>query len=362
MEAVIIKDKKEQKRFIEFRKKIYKNNPIYVDNNLVMIKQVFTKRTCFVENKEIYPINIVDKDNVVCQGIVVYAKELPECIQLCFFESEPNKEKAVKLLVNKAMELGKKHGCKKLVIGLNGHVNYGLGFLDSHYDERNSFSASVNPKYYNDYFRKLKCDEIRLNTYKLDSFENKLDKYLSLIKRLNENYTFRFFDKKQFDYYSKIYTDLNNETFVNHRYYYKRNYQEDKEMLKELFLFMKEDSLIFAFKDEKPIGFIMWYPDYNELSKPGSPFGAREFIKNKFLNHKIQKIKVMEYGIVDEYRKAALPIGLLNQIYMCLQQKYSMRKAETSWILEENTDSNSVCKAICDEEYKRYVVYEKTIK
>ena len=38
-------------------------------------------------------------------------------------------------------------------------------------------------------------------------------------------------------------------------YYYKRNYKEDVEMLKELFLFMKEESLIFAFDGENPYQF-----------------------------------------------------------------------------------------------------------
>ena len=74
---------------------------------------------------------------------------------------------------------------------------------------------------------------------------------------------------------------MGNKCFINHRYYYKRTYKEDIEMLKELFLFMKEDSLIFAFKDNKPVAFVMWYPDYNELAVPGEVFGSKHFFKNK---------------------------------------------------------------------------------
>ena len=39
-------------------------------------------------DKEIYAINIEDKGSILCQGFVIYTKELPEYIQLCFFESE----------------------------------------------------------------------------------------------------------------------------------------------------------------------------------------------------------------------------------------------------------------------------------
>ena len=131
-------------------------------------------------------------------------------------------------------------------------------------------------------------------------------------------------------------------------------------MLRELFLFMKEDSLIFAFDGEKPIGFIMWYPDYNELSKGGAAFGAAEFLRYHLLRPRFRRAKVMEYGIIEEYRKIGLPIALLHQVLCCVQ-RYDIHAALTSWVLAENEDSNSVCRAVCDEEYIKYVVYEKEI-
>lgn len=361
MKAVEVNNRKTQKKFLDFRKKIYKNNPVFVDNNLFMIKELFAGKTSFTDNKEIFVYNIEENNVVLCQGMIVYTGMLPEYVQLCFFESEPDAYEAVKLLVDKAVEIGTVYGCEKLVIGLNGHVNYGLGFLNSDYDEKNSFSSSVNPEYYNTYFRQMNCDEINLNTYKIDVIDNRLDRYQAIINKINRNYTFKYFDKKQFDYYSRIYTDLNNICFAKHRYYYRRNYAEDKEMLKELFLFMKEDSLIFAFDDDKPVGFIMWYPDFNELAKQGEAFGAKHFIKNIFLNKKIKTAKIMEFGILEEYRSVGLPIALIHQIFLSLP-KYNITKVDTSWILEENKDSNSVCRAICDDTHKRFVVYEKRIK
>lgn len=360
MEALIVTDKKGQKRFLEFRKSIYKNSPFFVDNNLFMIKEVFSKRTCFVENKYIYPVIIVDNNQVVCEGLVVYAKALPDYIQLCFFECQKGCKEAVSLLLDKTYELGKKHGAKRLVVGLNGHVNYGLGLLNSHFEDKNSFSSSANPKYYNEYFESLSMEKIYLNTYKLNDMDSKVKRYQAFINKVNKNYTFCYFDKKNFDYYSKLYTDLNNACFVNHRYYYPRTYKEDREMLKELFLFMKEDSIIFAFDGEKPVGFIMWYPDYNELSHAGAFFGVKEFFKNIFCGKKIKTAKVMEFGIIEEHRMMGLPMGLLYKVFECVKKR-GIKTCETSWILADNIDSNSVCKGICDEEYKGYVVYERDI-
>lgn len=361
MKLVQVTDKSGQKKFIRFRRQLYKKNPTYVDNNLFMLKEVFARRTCFIENKVISVLNVEEDGEVVCQGILVYAKDLKEYIQLCFFESLPDQEEAVKLLLEEAFRVGKEFGCSKLVMGLNGHVNYGLGFLDSHFDTRNSFSAAVNPAYYNTYFRALGCEEIHLNSYRMESLDERIHKYQAMIRKLNKNYSFRIFDKKRFEEDAGIYTDLNNRCFGSHRYYYPRSKKEDSEMLKELFLFMKEDSLVFAFDGDMPIGFLMWYPDFNELVKPGDYFGVKHFFKNKLSGSRIKKIKVMEYGVLPEYRKTGLPIGLLNQVFEMVKGR-NFTNVESSWILEENRDSNSFCEAICDELYKRYVVYEKEIR
>lgn len=360
MRVVEVRTKQEQKKFLEFRKKIYKANPIYVDNNFFMVKEVFAGKTSFLEDKTIHAINIEEDGKVLCQGLIVHAKKLPEYIQLCFFESEPNCERAVELLVEEAVRLGKEYGCNTLVIGLSGHVNYGLGFLDSHFEQKNSFSSSVNPPYYNEYFKGMGCDEIFLNTYKINFIDKQLERYMGMIQKMNKTYTFRQFDKSQFEYYAKIYTDLNNQCFGEHRYYYNRTYEEDREMLKELFLFMKEDSLIFAFKGDKPIGFIMWYPDFNELVKPGEIFGAKHFVRKLLRGKRYDTAKVMEFGVLEQYRMLGFPLALLYQVSVKLR-KYGITKGETSWILAENVDSNRVCQAVCDEAYKRYVVYEKRI-
>lgn len=360
MEAVLADSTREQKRYLDFRKKRYRENRNFVDNSYFMIKEVFAHKTSFIENKKIYPINIVDQGEIRCQGIAVYAKELPEYIQLCFFESRAGEEDAVRLLADRTAAYGRENGCRRMVVGLNGHINYGLGFLASHFDEINSFSASANPSYYNDYFKGMGCGEVRLNTYRIGAVDDRLERYRAFIDKLGRNYTFRYFDKRRFDTFAQIYTDLNNQTFGGHRYYFRRHYKEDREMLKELFLFMKEDSLIFAFDHDKPVGFILWYPDFNELAKKGEIFGAKHFVKNIFLNRKIRTAKIMEYGVLEEYQKAGLPMGLIDRVFGAMK-RYGIQNVETSWILEENKDSNSFCQALCDGSYKEYAVYEKSI-
>lgn len=360
MRIVEVKTKEEQKRYLSFRKEIYGKGSPFVDNDIFLLKELFSGKTSFTKNKEVMVVYVEESGRILCQGILVYANALRDYIQLSFFVSRPNVKEAVQRLVDKAAELGKCFGCNRLVVGLNGHVNYGLGFLASNYGEKNSFAASYNPEYYNTYFQQMDFEEVFLNTYIIASISNQLERYDAFLRKTEKSYSVRYFNRKEFDKYAKIYTDLNNHCFANHRYYYPRDYEEDAEMLKELFLFMKEDSLIFLFEEEKPVAFIMWYPDFNELARPGEAFGTKHFLMNLFGRRKIKTAKVMEFGIVNGYQKAGLPLVLIHQVFMVLKN-YGATKAETSWVLEENVDSRSFCEAICDGKYKRYVVYEKEI-
>lgn len=361
MKIHICENGKDKKKFLAFRTKTYRERNLYIDNNYFMLKEIFSKKLHFTKSVFIAPVMVVDdSESILCEGIVAVADNLPEYVQLCFFEALEGVKDAVNLLVEEAVKIGRNKGCKRLVIGLYGHVNYGLGLLDSHFDKVNSFSSPGNPSFYNDYFRALDCEEIKLNSYFTHSLDGRLMRYVKILEKLNREYEFKKFDKKHFEEYSKMYTDLNNQCFTDHKYYYVRDYKDDEEMLKELFLFMKEDSLIFAFKDGKPAGFILWYPDYNELAKPGEAFGTKHYFKNIFENKKIKTAKVMEYGVLDEFRGVGLPFALIAHVYSILSN-YGVCQVESSWILADNEDSNSFCRAFCDELYKEYVVYEKEI-
>ena len=68
----------------------------------------------------------------------------------------------------------------------------------------------------------------------------------------------------------------------------------------------------------------------------------------------------MEYAVLDEYKGVGLPLVLIAEVFETLK-KYGVSQVESSWILADNEDSNSFCKAFCDELYKEYVVFEKEI-
>ncbi|MBR5419890.1 MAG: GNAT family N-acetyltransferase [Lachnospiraceae bacterium] len=363
MKLISASDKKLKKRFLGFRKKLYRDARLYVDNNYFMLQEIFGGKLHFTKGKKLLPVFVeADEGKILCEAVFFYAPELPDSLQLCFFESLPEQEEAVDLLLGEASRFAKEWigGEAQLIVGLSGHVNYGLGLLASHYEEKNSFSSPGNPEYYNEYFRKRGFGGVWLNSYIAEGLTGRLDRYSHLLAKLDRSYSFRSFDKKHFERDAQIYTELNNLCFADHRYYYKREAVDDAEMLKELFLFMKEDSLIYAFRGEEPAGFILWYPDYNELAERGEAFGVKHYFRNIFGKGKLRTGKVMEYGVLQKYRGSGLALALIREAYRTIGE-YGYDRVESSWILAENEDSNSFCSALCDGLYKKYVVYEKAV-
>ena len=97
MEIVEVKSGKTQNQFLAFRKQLYSKSP-FVDNNYILAKEVFDGKLNFMKQTDVFPVMIKeDKNSILCEGMVVYSKELPDYVQLCFFESLPGQKDAVRI-------------------------------------------------------------------------------------------------------------------------------------------------------------------------------------------------------------------------------------------------------------------------
>ena len=347
---------KNYKLYMKFVKSIYNKNSFYKDTNSSLLKALLLKQSEFCKYAYVYPIMIYDKEEIVAVSTFIHAENYKETLQIAYFEALPDCEAAVNLVISFGKELCKERNISKLTIGLNGHVNYGLGVLQDYYDSPLSFGNNYNPSYYVDYFDKHKTIDYKLTSYRGSMKELNLENQQKAIGRVCSGFTFRNMNYKTFKADMKIYTDLNNVCFENHPFYFKRSYEEDYELFKDLKLFMREENLIFVEKDGEPIGFMLWYPDYNTLIPAGKAIGVTTFIKNKLFSDKIKKFKIVEIGVLPQFHNTGAILGLFNECYKRTKQKYDYY--ETSWILDTNYKSKNFGVKWAKEEYKHYKVYE----
>ncbi len=352
-------EKSDYKDYMEFVRGMYRRFSNFKDSTTPVVQEFLYKKGPFCRGLDIIPVMVKNNQDVIASCMYIQSPKYEGVLQIAFFEALADEQKAVDLIMEQAIKLCRERELCKISIGLNGHVNYSIGFLKDHFDGEISFGSSFTPPYYMNYF--LKYDP---RAYEIVSFNGSMDtlsfeKYDDLLSRTNESFEYRHMDFRRFRDEMKIYTDLNNICFKEHPFYFDRSYEEDHALFNELRYFIKGENIIFVLKDGKPIGYLLWYGDFNELLDYGETIGVPAYLRYKLLRRKIRKLKIVEIAVLPEYQNSGAIMGLF---YKCYQENAGSFDAyETSWIFEENFKSRNFGEKLLDKEYKHYVAYEITL-
>jgi hypothetical protein len=341
-------------QFIKFSKSIYKGNPHYRDTMSRTAINILKGKAQICKGNFIEGVMVQDEGRVVAACVFSVIDRMNDVMQMAYLETENNDE-AIDTLIAYGKTLAGKQRITKLLAGLNIHVNYGLGFLASHFDTDQSLGSAYNPAYYIELLRARSTEEITLISYltSMDKFEFHLEE--RLIDRILKEYTVRKADFGNLEKEAKIYTDINNRAFKSHRFYYERKAEEDLELFREFKLLLKAENLLFLEHDNEPIGFMLWYPDFNQLLSEGESIGLKTLIKSKIFPNLINKFKIVEIGVIPEYQKTGAVFSLFNACNLLTRGKYDF--CETGWVLEDNLSSTGLGVRWAQGEYKQYKVF-----
>ena len=348
-------DRSSIKDYLAFCKKVYTNNVYYRDSMSTILKSILTGKAQICKSSMVLPVMVLDSEKVVAVCIFALVDRLNDTLQITFFEALENQEQAVKMIVDYGKKLARRHGAGKILLGLNFHVNYGLGFLADQYQCVPSFGTAYNPPYYIDYFKPHADEQFNLVSYlaKVDNFDVRVDK--RLMDRVAAKYKVRKMNFSKFTKEVETYTNLNNEAFKHHKFYYQRRLEEDLELFKQFKVLLKEENMLFLEENGKAIGFMLWYPDFNELIGAGETVGLKTVLKNRLLPNKIRKFKIVELGVLPEYHKKGAVLALFHKCRELVQGRYDY--CESGWILEDNLASRGLGMRWADQEYKHYQVF-----
>ena len=355
---LIIANKEKRKDFLDFYKKQY-NHDLKRDTLSGMLKKILYGRSVLNASVDTEPVMVVENNQVIMVSILAHAQRMPEYLQITFFESEKYNMDAFKLILDWALEKAGEKKASKLTGSLNMHVNYGLGFLARGFDKRQSFGSPYNPEFYNYYFENSGFETIKMVSYKKNMVDSPPLIREEVREKLNKIYRVREADFKNFKKEIEVYTKINNEAFSNHLFYYTRKTEEDYELFKELKYLLREENLIFVEKLGVPVGFMLWYPDYNELINKGETPGIKTVVKNKLFSDRIKTFKIVEMGVIPGERNKGAILALFDYCYKSTKGRYE--SMESSWILSENIKSKSFGMKWADEEFKHYKAYVKDL-
>lgn len=343
-----------KKHFIRFIYTIYTGNPNYKDMQVHLAKNFLYNEDTFTRQCTIHPVRVQEAGKTVAQCMYIRHPGL-NALQLSFFEALPGRMQAVTMLVDEARERARQAGLAKVIIGLNGHVSYGVGFLMNNYDKPISFDNLYSPPYYIDYFDAFDFTKKTLHTYYFDM--NHITISQKLISRINQTISFRTMNFKKFNEEITLFGTLCNQCLKDTYLYFNRTPVAMCELLTNLKPFLKPEYLIFALKDGREIGFMFWHPDYNRIMPGGKKNSIVKIALRYFcLKRTITHFKLNVIGILPGYANTATLIGLVHKTYEYAHKYY--RHGETNFVWDNNVRSRRINEHMTDHPFNKYCIYE----
>lgn len=337
----------------------YRGNKNQRSTEFSLVKMLVEKKTTFYKHADIKLFLILEDNIPIGRFALIRDLKLKDYVQVSFFEliKPIHIEKQI-------IQLSKKHFplSPKLAIGLNAHLNYSIGFLLNKFDRPPLFGLPYTNEFYINLFPSF--EKKPMVTFRFNN-----DPFVRFLKSVptNNQIKIRTMNKKKLEEDISIYTKLNNDCFKEHPFWADREVEEDMELFKDFKLIMKNNNLLIAEDRGKPIGFLLWYPDFNKLVSSNEQIGVKQFLRFKLFNP-LTKVRLTEIGILPEYRGKGIAELLLKRFAKEIEkEKYT--HTEVGFIFEENLASMGLSFKMMEkvlgqkiEPYRRYAVFTTNLK
>lgn len=354
MQVKTIDSATDRRRFVDFVYRIYKENVCFRDTQVYGLRTFLHGKDCFARACHVRPVVVEANGEIHCQALLIVHPALP-LLQVAFFESLPNCQDEVCCLLDEARREARALGLDRLVVGLNGHVSYGVGFLMSHHDQPSSFDGRYSPAYYHHYFESLAAQKTTLSTYRFTTKEVRVPETAQT--RTRSSTVFRTVDLHDFRAEMMRFGALCNQCLAGTHLYFERSPVAMVEMLRPLRFFLTPTNLIFAVQDGRDVGFIFWLPDFNQIFRSGR---RHSLLATALLfmtrGRTITRMKVNALGVVPELQGTGVSLGLIAEARKHALKRFA--EGETNFVWDNNRRSSRLCQRVTDGVFKRYCVYE----
>lgn len=361
MEIVEIQSVSQFKRNM---RSFYKTSPYFKDNKSALMDLVINPKTAFCKNSSQKILAVRHHDEFLCQCTLIHHKNYANTVMISFFDAKSDCSAAVRILVDYAISFARDVGAGIITASLDGHCNYSVGFLTEEALTSPMFGGAFSPSYYNDYFSGSGFSAVKLVSFfdKLELINTKTAS--SLLAAADDTVIdTAAFENRKFKCTMRRYTDLSNTIFSNHRYCFYREYAEDFELFSSMRLILRPDNMIIASKNGIDAGFLLWYPDFNELVPPGKAAGISTCLQYKLLCKCPQRAIIAEMGVLPQFENSRLILQLIGALKSILQDNYlSIRTVASSWILDENTKSKALSGHLLKQKGGSRTAYELKIR
>jgi hypothetical protein len=352
----------ERRAFYDVPRSVYQNLTCYRATEDALVRMLVDGPTAFHRHAEVAPHLMLDGTEVVGRYALVHDSRLPDVVQVAFFEAMPGLDEVCRVIQDAARAF--RPGASRIVVVLNGHLNYGAGFLLSRFDRPPLFGLPYTPPYYADYFGALRVRGMVSFRFELGWFYEWFERRAR--RSPSDGFSVRPMDPSRLDSEIERYTAIDNASFTETPNWSPRDAVENYELFAPFRAFIRGDNLLFAEFEGQPVGFLLWYPDFNELAGPGGGLGAWQAVRFR-LGTRFRCFRLTEVALLPGFRRTRALLALVLRLIPLLRAR-GFTHGEGGFILETNRSSLVTTAGLIrrvsgktPEPYRRYGIFEGTL-
>ncbi|SKC87775.1 GNAT family N-acetyltransferase [Ohtaekwangia koreensis] len=367
-----VSSKKDIKAFIDFQHDLYADDPCYVPELFIAQRDLLTPGKHPFHNHSQVQLFLAYNDEKVVGRIAAILNKNHNTFNNAtdgffgFFDCV-NDGEVSSLLFKEATEWLRAKGATTIIGPVNLSTNETCGMLVSGFDTPPFAMMTHNKEYYSTLLDQLdfrKRVDLLAYYFGKDGYNDKAVKLQDILtERLkNRGITIRKVNKKNFKEEVAKIREVYNSAWDSNLGFVPMTEEEFDYMAKDMNLVLDPDFCLVAEKDNKHIGFALAIPDINQVLikvKRGRlfPFGIFKLL---FGLKKVNGIRIITLGVLEEYRKAGIEACFYASIINAYRKK-KYEHAEASWVLEHNDLMNKAIQQINGVPHKRYRIFEKAI-
>ena len=276
-----------------------------------------------------------------------------------------NEAEAARMLMSEVEKELKESGCTCLVGPVNLSTNDESGFLLNHYDRPPTFMCNFSHPYYHELMDQCGWHKlIDTLTYETRHGHVFPDKYYRVINRVKQDshVTLQRFDRHRAKEHALEIRQVYNESFKETYGFVPISEGEAEELARGLLAFADLDLVWLAYYDSQPVGFILGFPDINEvLSHLNGRIGPLGLVRLLLARWTIRGCRIAAFGTLPQYRSLGIDAALIRRVHERINTR-PYRRIEFSVVMENNVRMRRLLEAIGFEQTRRYRLYRKELK
>lgn len=281
-----------------------------------------------------------------------------------FFECINNREMAMDL-----WETAEKWLMEEQCLSIDAPINFGdrdsfWGLLISS-ENPVSYRESYNPPYYQAWIESRGYQlEIEQNTYDITEGTFNYERFSKIADRVmsKDNYKFVLLDYKQIDKYAADFVRIYNEAWAFHEDFEPLTSAVLNKRLKEVKPAMPTEFAVFAYDNDRPIGFFIAILEINQVFRRfKGKMGLWQQLQFLWYRNTINKAKGIVFGVVPDYQNLGIETGLIMKFYEGIQKNKTVESMELAWIGDFNPKMISMLESLGARKTKIHHTYRKEI-